>query len=118
MQGQAKEALDFYQAVFPSFELVSLRHHSKPHNNLIMLAVFSVDGQEVMITDSFIAHEWKINPGISFFIDLHQDEELHKLAEQLGTNGNFHMPPGEYGFSKLFAWVEDQFGVNWQLNIA
>ena len=118
MQGQAKDALDFYQAVFPNFEMISLQHHSEPHENLIMLAVFSVDEQEIMISDSFITHDWEINPGISFFINLDQEEQLHELAEQLGTNGNFHMPPGDYGFSKLFAWVEDQFGVNWQLNIA
>ena len=118
MQGQAKDALDFYQAVFPSFEMISLQHHSEPHEKLIMLAVISIDEQEIMISDSFITHDWQINPGISFFIDLDQEEELHKLAEQLEANGNFHMPPGDYGFSKLFAWVEDQFGVNWQLNIS
>ena len=118
MQGQAKDVLDFYQAVFPSFEMISPQHHSEPHQNLIMLAVISIDEQEIMISDSFITHDWQINPGISFFIDLDQEEELHKLAEQLGANGNFHMRPGDYGFSKLFAWVEDQFGVNWQLNIS
>jgi uncharacterized glyoxalase superfamily protein PhnB len=118
MQGQAKDALDFYQAVFTSFEMISLQHHSEPHEKLIMLAVFSVDEQEIMISDSFITHDWEINPGISFFINLDQEEQLHELAEKLGANGNFHMPPGDYGFSKLFAWVEDQFGVNWQLNIA
>ena len=118
MQGQAKDVLDFYQAVFPGFEMISLQHHSEPHQNLIMLAVFSIDEQEIMISDSFITHDWEINPGISFFINLDQEEQLHELAEQLGANGNFHMPPGDYGFSKLFAWVEDQFGVNWQLNIA
>ena len=47
MQGQAKDALDFYQTVFPSFEMISLQHHSEPHENLIMLAVFSVHEQEV-----------------------------------------------------------------------
>ena len=87
MQGQAKDALDFYQAVFPSFEMISLQHHSEPHQNLIMLAVFSVDEQEIMISDSFITHDWEINPGISFFINLEQEEELHKLAEQLGAMG-------------------------------
>ena len=75
MQGQAKDALEFYQAVFPSFEMISLQHHSEPHENLIMLAVVSIDEQEIMISDSFITHDWQINPGISFFINLDQEED-------------------------------------------
>jgi predicted 3-demethylubiquinone-9 3-methyltransferase (glyoxalase superfamily) len=27
------------------------------------------------------------------------------------------MPPDDYGFSKRFTWVEDRFGVSWQLSV-
>jgi predicted 3-demethylubiquinone-9 3-methyltransferase (glyoxalase superfamily) len=28
------------------------------------------------------------------------------------------MPPNNYGFSKKFGWLNDRFGVSWQLNLA
>ena len=82
-----------------------------------MLATFSIKGQAVMISDSFVEHEWSITPGISFFIDAESEDELNGLANALCVDGQVHMPAGNYGFSTLFAWVEDRFGVNWQLNL-
>lgn len=117
IEKRAQEALDFYETIFPSFSLHSLKHHDEPHSDLIMLATFTIKGQEVMISDSFVSHEWGITPGISFFITLENEEELHSLASAISDQGKVYMPAGNYGFSKLFAWVEDRFGVNWQLNI-
>ena len=118
VQKRAQEALDFYRATFPSYSLESLQHHAEPHQELLMLATFSVKGQAVMISDSFVEHEWNITPGISFFIDAESEDELNDLANALCVDGQVHMPAGNYGFSTLFAWVEDRFGVNWQLNLA
>lgn len=70
-----------------------------------------------MISDSFVSHEWNITPGISFFIDLEHEEDLDALLESLENQGKIHMPADNYGFSKRFAWVEDKFGINWQMNV-
>ena len=117
IEKKAKEALDFYSNIFTSFSLVSIKLHAEPHEELVMLAIFSIDGQEIMISDSLISHEWNITPGISFFIEKDDEDSLKHLAESLGAGGKTHMPPGNYGFSTLFAWVEDKFGVNWQINV-
>ena len=117
VEKQAQEALDFYSSVFPSFSLISLNHHAEPHHELVMLGIFSIKGQEIMISDSFVSHEWGISPGISFFLDLDDKDELDTLLKSLEEQGKIHMPSNDYGFSERFAWVEDKFGVNWQLNV-
>ena len=117
IEKRAQEALDFYSSIFPSFSLISLNHHAEPHQELVMLAIFSIKGQEIMISDSFVSHDWHITPGISFFIDLVDEENLDALSKSLEEQGKIHMPADDYGFSRRFTWVEDKFGVNWQLNV-
>lgn len=117
LEGKAKQALDLYKSVFPSFDLISIQNHAEPHDELIMVATFSIEGQEVMISDSPISHEWSLTPGISFFVEIGSEEYLENYANSLSRNGKVMMPVGNYGFSKMFTWVEDEFGVNWQLNV-
>ena len=117
LEGKAKLALDLYKTVFPSFDLISIQNHAEPHDELIMVATFSVEGQEVMISDSPISHEWSLTPGISFFVELSSEKDLENYANSLSKNGKVMMPAGNYGFSKMFTWVEDEFGVNWQFNV-
>ena len=83
IEKRAREALDFYEATFPSYSLESIQQHAEPHQDLVMLATFSVKGQAVMISDSFVEHEWSITPGVSFFIDAASEEELSRLASAL-----------------------------------
>ena len=45
---------------------------------------------------------------------LEQRRALRDAA--LSDEGAVLMPPGDYGFSRRFAWVNDRFGVSWQLN--
>ena len=116
-EGQGQAAIDLYQSIFPSFQLDSIQHHAAPHDSLIMMAKFSIQGRGVMISDSPISHEWEITPGISFFLEVESVEVLQGLSERLAVAGKVMMPAGNYGFSTMFTWVEDQFGVNWQLNV-
>lgn len=117
VEQRATEMLTFYESVFPSFVLISKTLHAEPHQAAIMLAVFSVRGQEVMVSDCVVTHDWAITPGISFLLDMDRGDHLDALAQRLQEDGRVHMPPGDYGFSARFAWVEDRFCVNWQMNV-
>jgi predicted 3-demethylubiquinone-9 3-methyltransferase (glyoxalase superfamily) len=82
------------------------------------LSLDLVGGQRLRIFDSPPVHAFTFTPAISFFLDCESEEQLRDLAAALGEDGGFLMPVGSYGFSQLFAWVNDRFGVSWQLNLA
>ena len=83
-----------------------------------MTALFTVGGQTVMCFDSPVQHQFTFTPAVSLFVQCESEEELRHLAAALGEGGGVLMPLNNYGFSRLFAWVSDRFGVSWQLNLA
>jgi predicted 3-demethylubiquinone-9 3-methyltransferase (glyoxalase superfamily) len=70
-----------------------------------------------MFIDSPAKHAFTFTPSFSFFVETESEDELRRLAAALGEGGSVMMPLGDYGFSRLFTWVSDRFGVSWQLNL-
>lgn len=117
-QGQAQSALALYRDTFPDFEEVLLQEHpAGPMSGQIAMARIRLGGLEVMLNDSPPIHDFTFTPSSSIFITCDSENQLRTLAERLGMGGAFLMPVDSYGFSTLFCWVADQFGVSWQLNL-
>ena len=55
---------------------------------------------------------------MSLFVECESEDELRGAFARLSEGGSVLMPAGNHGFSTLFAWVSDRFGVSWQLNLA
>lgn len=119
-EGEAEAAMNFYAATVPNTHIVSI-HRNEPGGQgtpgKVYQALLSIAGQQVRFFDSPAPHDFKLTPSFSFFIECESEEELRRLAGALGSGQTF-MPLNNYGFSRLFAWVGDQFGVTWQLNLA
>ncbi|MDF2947342.1 MAG: hypothetical protein K0S51_2021 [Bacillales bacterium] len=58
---------------------------------------------------------FKFNPSISLMVSCSTKDEVNNLYENLSVGGADLMPLGEYPFSKWYAWVQDKFGLSWQL---
>jgi predicted 3-demethylubiquinone-9 3-methyltransferase (glyoxalase superfamily) len=118
-EGKAEEAMNFYVSLFPGSEITELARYGPDEAGAeasVKLAAFTIGGENVLCTDSFVHHGFTFTPAISFFVSCESDEEVRPLAAALSEGGSVFMPVGEYGFSRLFAWVSDRFGVSWQLN--
>lgn len=118
-QGDASSALDFYRSVFPDATVEHVERYGegdKGPAGSIRRARFTIGGQPVLCTDSVVKHAFSFTPSFSFFVECGSDDEVRRLSETLKEGGAELMPARNYGFSALFAWVSDRFGVSWQLN--
>ena len=117
-QGQAQEALAFYRATFPDFEqLLHQEYSSGEMAGQVAMARIRIGGQEIMLNDSPPVHAFTFTPSTSLFLECDDEAQLRDLAGNLGVGERVMMPVDNYGFSSLFAWVADPFGVSWQLNL-
>ena len=118
-QGDGSAALDFYMSVFPDARIEKAERYGPgdagPEGS-IKLARFTIGGQSVLCSDSFVKHAFSFTPSFSFFVTCGSESEVKRLSDVLKEGGSELMPAANYGFSTLFAWVSDRFGVSWQLN--
>jgi predicted 3-demethylubiquinone-9 3-methyltransferase (glyoxalase superfamily) len=118
-QGDGSAALDFYLSVFPDAQIEEVKRYGPDEagpQGSIKRARLKIGGQSVLCTDSFVKHAFSFTPSFSFFVDCSSATEVRRLSDVLKEGGNELMPAANYGFSTLFAWVSDRFGVSWQLN--
>ncbi|MFI2205508.1 VOC family protein [Streptomyces sp. NPDC020192] len=119
-EGNAEEAMTFYISLFDDAEVVSITRYGADgpgKEGSIQHATFSLAGEHYMCIDSPAKHEFTFTPSISLFVQCQSEAELDRLYTALAERGTELMPLGDYGFSAKFGWVNDRFGVSWQLNL-
>lgn len=120
-EGRAEEAMNFYVSLFPDGAITEIARYGAGQpgaEGSIVRAAFTVGGQDVLCIDSPMHHAFTFTPATSFFVDCESEAEVRRLSAALSEGGNVLMPLDDYGFSRLFTWVSDRFGVSWQLNCA
>ena len=118
--GNAQAALDLYCDAFPDSRVVRVERYASGEpgpEGTIKVAVFTLCGREFMCSDSPIKHEFTFTPSSSTFVDFESEEELERTFGVLSEGGQVLMPLNNYGFSQRFGWLNDRFGVSWQLNV-
>jgi predicted 3-demethylubiquinone-9 3-methyltransferase (glyoxalase superfamily) len=117
--GRAEAAMSLYTSLFEDGKIDSIIHYKEGDTGevgTVMHAIFSLNGQQFMCVDSAAKHEFSFTPSMSLFVNCDSEVEIDRLFDALSKDGKVLMAPSNYGFSEKFGWLEDQFGVSWQLN--
>ncbi|RSM68652.1 VOC family protein [Kibdelosporangium aridum] len=120
-EGKAEEAMTFYTSLFDDAEIVSISRYGADgpgKEGSVVQAIFTLAGQQYMCIDSPAAHAFTFTPSVSLFVNCADEAEIDRLYAALSEGGGVLMALGDHGFSKKFGWINDRFGVSWQLNLA
>ncbi|MBD0332686.1 MAG: VOC family protein [Chitinophagaceae bacterium] len=103
--GNAKEAATFYCSVFKDTNIEA---------DTPLVVTLESAGQKFMLLNG--GPEFTFNPSISFFVLCETEEEVDKAWNSLVAEGSVLMPLDKYEWSEKYGWVQDRFGISWQLS--
>lgn len=124
---QALEAADFYTSVFPSSRITHTSKIRDTPSGDCDFVHFILWNKEFMAINA--GPLFRFNPSTSFVVNYDPlffkgnpeeresaaRESLEKAWQQLMDGGKALMPIGEYAFSEQYGWVQDKYGLSWQL---
>ena len=110
---QAAEAANFYQGLFPNSKIKSSTKFDNTPSGEVEIINMDIAGESFMLMSA--GPLFKFNPSISFFVCCQTVEEVDELWKGLSTGGKVLMELQEYPFSRRYGWVQDKFGLSWQL---
>lgn len=116
---EAKEAAGFYCSIFPDSKITNITTlHDTPSGDCDVVS-FNLSGQPFMAISA--GPYFTFNPSISFILnfDPSRDKDARKNLDatwkKLSAGGTILMELDKYPFSERYGWLQDKYGLSWQL---
>jgi predicted 3-demethylubiquinone-9 3-methyltransferase (glyoxalase superfamily) len=103
----AEEAAAFYQGIFDQSEIVD-------QNPFVVL--MHIDNQRIMLLNG--GPKFKVNPSLSLFVNCLSSERVQAIWKYLMQGGKAMIEMGSHPWSAQYGWLQDKYGVTWQISIA
>jgi predicted 3-demethylubiquinone-9 3-methyltransferase (glyoxalase superfamily) len=116
---EAIEAAEFYASIFPDSKITNITTLRDTPSGDSEVVSFELWGQKFMAISA--GPFFKFNPSVSFIVnfdpprDKDAREKLDEAWNKLSEGGTALMPLDKYPFSERFGWIQDKYGLTWQL---
>ncbi len=114
----AEEAMAFYVSIFRDSEVLNVSRYGEAGPGVegtVVTTRFALAGLEFIAING--GPEFTINPAVSFWVGCENKQEIDELWASLTDGGTVLMEMDAYPFSERYGWVQDRFGVSWQLSL-
>lgn len=110
---EAKEAAELYTSIFEDSRIKDITTiHNTPSGDTDIVTI-DLFGQEFTLINA--GPLFKINPSISFLVACETSDEIDAFWNKLSKGGKALMDLGKYPFSERYGWIQDKYGLTWQL---
>lgn len=110
---EAEEAAKFYTSLFDQSRITTISVLEETPSGDTITVNFELAGQPFVAFSP--GNYFKFNPSFSLMIQCSSDEEVDRLWASLTEGGKELMPLKEVPFSKRYGWLEDRYGMTWQI---
>lgn len=116
---EAREAAEFYTSVFPESRITNVTTiHDTPSGDCDIVS-FELWGHPFMAISA--GPVFQLNPSISFMVNFDPSQDpvaktrIDAVWSRLAEGGKVLMPLDTYPFSERYGWIQDRYGLSWQL---
>lgn len=120
LDDQAEAAAARYAQVLPGGRTIAVARYpeavdnpgGRPRGSVLTVEV-ELAGQRLTLLNG--GPRVTLNPSVSLFVQLDDRADATRLFDQLAAGGQVLMPLDQYPWSPCYGWVQDRFGVSWQV---
>ena len=112
-QKDAAEAARRYISLFENSRMLYTRVLRGTPSGDVEIVGFELAGHPFQAIGA--QSEFSLNPSFSLMVACDTEEEVNRLWEELKKDGEPLMDIGSYPFSKRYGWIQDRYGLSWQL---
>jgi predicted 3-demethylubiquinone-9 3-methyltransferase (glyoxalase superfamily) len=110
---EAKQAAELYTSLIPGSKVNNVTTLRDTPSGDCDVVSFNLAGQPFMAISA--GPLFKFNPSISFHVKCQTSDEVNALWDKLSPGGKVLMELGSYPFSERYGWLQDRYGLSWQI---
>ena len=110
---EARQATEWYASILPQSRVTSVNTLRNTPSGDTDVVSFVLAGQPFMAISA--GPLFKFNPAVSFLIGCESKQEVDRIWNRISEGGSPLMSLDAYPWSERYGWVQDRYGVSWQV---